>query len=966
MRRATEFVGRAHELSVIRDAFDAGRHEPVVVLVTGEAGIGKSWLARKAVSELDPEAMVARGVATGRLGPAVPFEPWIPILERLLKVQGVSQDAACRALGVDPSHLRGLLPALPSDRGSGDPARLLPAITCLIRAAAADSQVVVVLDDLHWADDASLRVLASLIPQLHSERLTLLLIMRSSAEPPHSPLGSVLQRASRCPFVRRLCLSPFSHAEAKELLDSFGLEPARALRVAELAQGNPLMLAQLAHVRPGNLKPTAGALIAAALADLDAHAQGALRVVAARGVPTEESLVCAVLASLGLNGSRGVAAAVESDVIRRMPGDRGPQLAVRHDLLAEAAIAGLEIEERIAVNSALLDALDHAPDGREPASLARLAVAAGRTDEALTYSMQAGLAARSVHAFREADKLFDLAAEVWPGDRPVRRVGLSRNEFQVLRVANADDASLHDKALALIVQAESGLESTEAGFRARLQLRRAAVLQHTLRIQEAVAALTPALEDLPTLDDRREAAYLLALAHLHSGLELTAPGIRSTMDDATQHFDSVAELGIARVATAASATTYAETADALEVAAEAFVRVDLSRYLETATYLAHAQYLSGDEEASLSTLQRAMTEVEGVPPEFEWYGELYATLTAYLLSIRGEWTRAEVLLRQWPGSRHPRVRNYKTIVSDRLTVLTTGTRPTCWPSIGADQTDIGAYAAALEFTFWSGDVLRGASLADRAVGYVQPSDAYYLAWLRARAYAECHQPAPANLCASLTGQFDPAPSPADGAAMLMLASVEVARARNSDVSDAWLAAGAALDAARRPYPAAYARWRAASSLISSGRVTEASEPLRTAHHAAAALPLPALVDRLESLAARARVTLPTPEPAGDAHGPLAVLTARERDVLHLLAAGATNGEIAASLHVETSTVATHVSSILRKLHVASRYAAAALHDEHMSTRHSDTREQTCDVSGVQQGPAEPGLNPHLGDAALQT
>ena len=116
-------------------------------------------------------------------------------------------------------------------------------------------------------------------------------------------------------------------------------------------------------------------------------------------------------------------------------------------------------------------------------------------------------------------------------------------------------------------QAEARLGPLDRGLRAQLQLRRAAALQHTLRISEAATGLVPVLADLPTVADRREAAHLLALAHLHSGLDLSAQQIQSLMADAAEQRGTLTDIGTAGVVTAAASTTYSQAAEALAAAA---------------------------------------------------------------------------------------------------------------------------------------------------------------------------------------------------------------------------------------------------------------------------------------------------------------------------------------------------------------------------------------------------------------
>jgi ATP/maltotriose-dependent transcriptional regulator MalT len=174
-------------------------------------------------------------------------------------------------------------------------------------------------------------------------------------------------------------------------------------------------------------------------------------------------------------------------------------------------------------------------------------------------------------------------------------------------------------------------------------------------------------------------------------------------------------------------------------------------------------------------------------------------------------------------------------------------------------------------------------------------------------------------------------------AELAMAEAEYARAvgnapdaASDDGAGLWSRAAAGWEALGRPYPAAYARWREAEALMSArdrdGAVRAASDALATARRLGSAW----LADEVESLAARARLTL------GDRAAPQAPtadedeiddpfgLTARERDVLALVAGGATNREIGERLHMAEKTASVHVSRILAKLNVRSRTEAAAV------------------------------------------
>jgi DNA-binding CsgD family transcriptional regulator len=165
-------------------------------------------------------------------------------------------------------------------------------------------------------------------------------------------------------------------------------------------------------------------------------------------------------------------------------------------------------------------------------------------------------------------------------------------------------------------------------------------------------------------------------------------------------------------------------------------------------------------------------------------------------------------------------------------------------------------------------------------------------------------------------------------AELASGEAEYARARGEDDVALWLAAADAWGDLKRPYRRLYASWRQAEALVQAddrpAAAAVASEALRSGRELGAAW----LVGELESLAARARLRLLGPaQPAaaaGQPEGEPFGLTPRERQVLALVAGGATNREIGLELHMAEKTASVHVSRILAKLDVRSRTEAAAV------------------------------------------
>ena len=167
------------------------------------------------------------------------------------------------------------------------------------------------------------------------------------------------------------------------------------------------------------------------------------------------------------------------------------------------------------------------------------------------------------------------------------------------------------------------------------------------------------------------------------------------------------------------------------------------------------------------------------------------------------------------------------------------------------------------------------------------------------------------------------------AAQLATSEGEYARATGGDAAGLWATAAERWDALGRPYISAYARWREAEALMAGRDREGASRAASAALASARRLGSAWLAEEVESLAARARLQLGEGAEAAaavarpESDDPFG-LTVRERDVLALVAAGATNREIGERLHMAEKTASVHVSRILAKLNVRSRTEAAAV------------------------------------------
>ncbi|MGY1808762.1 BTAD domain-containing putative transcriptional regulator [Blastococcus sp. SYSU D00669] len=351
-RTADGFVGRPRELAALADAWAvAGRGGGTAVVVTGEPGIGKTRLV---------EAFAARARAAARwgrcaeIGGAPPYWMWQQVLGGLPE-GALGSDAGARfALGLDTARR--------------------------LRALAGPGPLLVVLDDLQWADRDSLSVLEVVLSQLHDAPVLLAMTCREEATG-RPELTRVLGLAARLPGARRLRLAGLDDAEVAELVARLGVgaDAARVRAVAERSAGNPFFVGELAALPddPATAVP-AGVrdVLRLRLDGLDPAARAVLEVAAVAGRELSLALLGAVAAV------DGVPAALRAGLlVEPAPG----RVRIAHDLVREALMADLPPARRAGLHGRLADALEAGPAAATSASaiaVHRSEAAAGAADPA--------------------------------------------------------------------------------------------------------------------------------------------------------------------------------------------------------------------------------------------------------------------------------------------------------------------------------------------------------------------------------------------------------------------------------------------------------------------------------------------------------------------------------------------------------------------------------------------------------
>ncbi|MGB9372954.1 MAG: ATP-binding protein, partial [Jiangellales bacterium] len=737
MHATLGFCGRSAEMAVVAEAVEQARTgRPAVVVVTGEGGIGKSRLLREALAGVEPPVVVGVGAAVPALGATLPYGPWVPVIEDLLAAVDPDPTQACRDLGVDPAALASLLPGLSPSQSPGSASRLVPALVRVVRAASQLWPVVIMIDDLHWADEASLGVLTQLVTLLRTEQLCLLVATRPPGPDTSASLAEALDRLQRAPAVRDVVLCGLGERDADGLLDQMGVSTEARPALMSRAEGNPFLLAQLASAPAGGLPAPARRLLQERLRPLPCGAVLAVAVVGVAAVPMAFGEVAETLARLGVTDTSGaVDEALRVDVIRPRASASAQRLVVRHDLLAEAVVDYLSAHQLQRVNSALLvDA--EAEDARwAPADLARFALGAGRSSEAFIFSVQAARAARAQFALRDAEAHLGVARGLWDATDPTMVEATTWDDLWLLSIRNAVDSRRLTLAHRLLDELTVGA-TTAAASAARVL--RAEALIFAGHPDAAYAQASAALLDVGDDARRLDAISTMAMAKAYLGDPFTDESLVVEARSLARRLGDVSSLALAASVEASAATTVPGLLRASSAAAGLFLRAgDLDRYLESVSYMSVAMYLLGDDSGAVDAILTALDECEAAPPEQTVRRDWLAVQAAQTMLDLGRWDQARDLLEQ---AQHGEIGapTYRNQVLGLLNLLQHEVRP----DLDADEPESlwsqGIGLLALEDAFWSGDVDQAVAWAKRMPSTTAFEEEFgpRRDWLLARAAAE--------------------------------------------------------------------------------------------------------------------------------------------------------------------------------------------------------------------------------------
>jgi DNA-binding CsgD family transcriptional regulator len=980
---SSSFVGRRSELEAMSAAvIGPSSGGPVLTLVVGEAGVGKTRL----VSEISRLADAAGAlVITGGCVPlgsgSVPFAPLREAMRDLAAKR--TERELDELLGTAHEELGSLVPAL-ARAGSARQAiptqqqgRIYELILGVFERLARERPTVLVLEDLHWADRSTIGLLTFLIRNVREPGLRLIGTLRSDEVDRRHPLQGFLAEAARSDRVARTDVPRFDRAETLELLSGIlGADPPVALadEVYRRSGGNAFFAEELIAAKAGaqDLPATLREVLLTRVGGLPDATQRLLRVVAAAGRSVSGRRLADVAGVPEDRLTVTLRDAIAQHVLVVEAGDQGEdRYLFRHALVQEAIEQELLPSERRRLHAAFATSLtDHPadpPDAGADAELAYHWLAAGDLPRAFAASVAAAQSAERGYAFAEAQDAYGRALSLWDQVPDAATAEVDRIALMERAAAAAAATQSFQAAVELVraaIEAAAGDPIRNGVLHERLgrySLLAADTRQADAAYREAVR-LVPAKP--PSVERARVTAglaqYLMGARNAEAiALCAEAIAVAQTVGSTEVEANALVTRAGCRIGTGDLAGAVEDATRGYELARLLSGSIEAPRALK---YLSEAQYMAGRHELAIDTAVRAFEEAERMGFARSEGLSVLSSLAAELFDI-GEWDEADRVLRRierigmtgWPALLYHLIRATMAVRRGDLDAaarhVAASERITEGDVEGEFTVNVIAVMAELAIAQGQPATVRRmvdqglASLGDRDRWPGPLKLTHYLAIraetdiavrARRRGGAQDEQAAIASAARHLDQLREVAQSIPPGhwerrdvAAWNALAEAEFGRAEGRDDPVAW--EGAA-DASARPgriiYFEGYARWRAGTGFLAQRGAearAAARQQLMRALEIANVLKAAPLRADIERVAARAHLSLTTaatrpPIPALDGVD----LTRRELEVLQLVAAGHSNREIGDALFIAEKTAGVHVSNVLGKLGVARRTEAVAV------------------------------------------
>ncbi|UPK76426.1 AAA family ATPase [Nocardioidaceae bacterium SCSIO 66511] len=932
------------------------------VLLSGDAGVGKSRLLGELVR--------LAGAADRRvlLGHCLDFGdsalPYLPFTEVFGALAASEPDVAAELADALPA-VRRLLPhqrvmsGEQEDVARLDRSELFEAVYRSLDRLAAQRPLLLVLEDVHWADSSTRELLTYLFTRRFSAPVAIVASYRSDDLHRRHPLRKLVAEWSRLAGVTRVNLSGLDDADVRSLIATLHPAPmteADANAIISRAEGNAFFTEELvgaAELGRGRLPDDLADLMLIRLDRLDDDARFAVRAAAAAGRRVTYALLSRVVYLDVAQLDLALRQAVEQNILVQA----GDGYAFRHALLGEAVYEDLLPGERVRMHAGYAEALRSREVGGTAADLARHALAAHDLDTALSASIEAGDDAMSVGGPEEAARHYEAALEL---------------------LAQVDEAASGVDPVDLTVKAGDAVTAAGSPHRAvgvvREQLlQRDESLADTERVRLLVALVRAAFvseSDVDALPLTTEALSLVSAEPTPTRAEVLsvhalANTERQRDDEAVRWAEEAIQLGndLGLPQIVAEARTTIGRLDARTGDPESSKRTlrsvieharetdDLAGEMKGLHQLGAVQHEAGEFDDAIASYLAAYEKARQAGRPWAPYGfdgRVLAALTAY---FAGDWDGVAELT-DVSGESPPPIAEANLAALDMLVAAGRGQakaiqlspmlRP-WWVRDGMVAVQGGG--AEIDLQGDSGEIDAMLQTYDDIVAAVERLQwAWFPARIRLGALvlgqlanhaAQSSESERRSLVERADGFVAAAdgvvreseqrrrPMGPEGIAWHRRINAEALRLRwrlgvdapdEAELVSAWEDTVAAFERLGHAFELARSRTRFASVLNAFGRRSDAREHADRARAVATELRAKPLLEELGTAGPAPRRTAATD----------ASLTPREEEILALVALGRSNGEIGRQLYISAKTVSVHVSNILAKLGAGSRTEAAAL------------------------------------------
>ncbi|WP_328505050.1 AAA family ATPase [Streptomyces sp. NBC_00457] len=955
-------VGREDELARLSSVLERARGgEARAVLVAGDAGVGKT----RVLDEISGRAAAAgMTVLTGHcvdLGDVgLPYLPFSEVLGVLAADE--------RFAGVVAAH-----PAVERLLGGGSDdggrVRLFEGVAGLLADLADVAPLLLVLEDLHWADQSSRDLLRFLLSRgilqraaggAPTHRLAVLASYRADDLHRRHPLRPLLAELVRLPAVERLELRPMADPDVARLVRGLRERPVpdtTVRRIVERAEGNAFYAEELlaaTDAEAGGVPSGLADVLLIRFEQLTDTAQQVLRTAAVAGRRVEHDLLRDAVGLPEDELESALREAVERQLL--VSGD-GDTYSFRHALAREAVYADLLPGERARLHGTFARLLSGQGHRAETAAeRAHHYRASHDLAEALAASLEAADHAHRLGAPAEELRHLEAALDVWSSVDPAARPsgeGIDRVTLTLRASAAAAHAGESHRAVSLTRAALAGIgQDPDSELAARVRYTLAGNLISVDNLTAAFAYSSEALALIPAEPATRTwvwaAATHVMAARQVGETEVALRVARQALGIAEQLrvTDAQADLLISLAGIEGGGRRTPENRARLKEARElARSSGNAPVELRALFNLAMGCFESGALEECLPWLTEGLDRARRAgllsspyPLEMRYLHLLVlytlgrwdeclraAASDAAVLPTAGGYTAGPALnvaLARGDFKAADRARALLQGPFDWMATLVAGIVLTDAAALLGDADEAVArmrstVAALTDEVGTPPDVtvrlaaLALSAVADSAVDLRRTGDEAG-AHRRAQTAGEL-----VELARDVAGHGDEGiPQGPEGQAWLARAEAEWARAVSGADAEAWGKAVAAFDYGD-PYERARCRLRYAEALLAAERREEAAVEAGAARETAAELRATPLLEHADDLIRRGRL-------AGSDDHAASLLTAREQDVLRLLALGRSNRQIGEELFITGKTASVHVSNILGKLGAASRTEAVAI------------------------------------------